>query len=265
MPKSRTKARPKRILFRFFAVERSFRSEVLGISLMLLLISASAVVAQPEDGPAKGGPPKPAWRWTVDERLARRLDPEAMKARAEERAAEIKAFEKRFPAPPQNFFGAEAKNKQNVDTIRGEKHPELFLTIELFDHLLDMGFPFNGTGQQESRGLVEERAVALGFGRDLWSRLGRAVNPFLKMQRREEQFAQNGTLPSRSAGGSTMSPEALRWCQARARAIAAAETEFGKEPFLRLLYSGVTPGFSITYAVSQGTADRLRYLEGGCQ
>jgi hypothetical protein len=164
-----------------------------------------------------------------------------MKARAEARAARLKELEKHFPAPADDLFAGELKNQQNVDTIEGETNPELFLTFELFDQLLEMGFPPNGMNQQESRRLIEERAVVLGFGQDLWDRLERAAAPFLKLQRREEQLARNGLLPSRPAEGTKMSPEALHWCRERARAIAAAKAEFGEEPFLRLLYTGVHP------------------------
>jgi hypothetical protein len=188
-----------------------------------------------------------------------------MKARAQERAAKLNGFEKHFPALAQAPSAGEVKNQQNVDTIRGDQNPELFMIFELFDHLLGMGFPPSGVGQQESRRLIEERAVVLGFGRDLWDRLDQAAAPFLKLQRRDEQLARNGSLPSRSADGTKMSPEAIHRCRERARAIAAAEAEFDKEPFLRLLYSGVTPGFSITYVFNPGDADRLRYVEGGCQ
>jgi len=238
---------------------------VLGVAWILLLIPAFAAAAQSADGPTKSNPPKPAWRWSVDERLAKRFDTESMKARAEERAARLKELEKHFPAPADDLFAGELKNQQNVDTIRGETNPELFMTIELFDQLLEMGFPPKGMDKQESRRLIEERAVVLGFGQDLWDRLERAAAPFLKLQRREEQLARNGLLPARPADSTKMSPEALHWCRERARAIAAAEAEFGEEPFLRLLYAGVAPGFSITYAVDPGKADRLRYVEGGCQ
>ena len=242
--------------------ERSFRWEVLGV--LLLLIPALASSAQPVAGPVQGSP-KPAWKWSVDERLAQRFDPESMKARARERAAELEDFETHFAAPAQGPFAGEVKNKQDVDTIRGEKNPELFMIFELLDHLLSMGFPPGGMDQQESRRLIEERAAALGFGQDLWDRLDQAAAPFLKLQRREEQLARNGSLPSRSADGTKMSSEALHWCRARAKAIAAAKAEFGEEPFLRLLYSGVTPGFSITYFFNLRDADRLRYVEGGCK
>ncbi|MFL6232499.1 MAG: hypothetical protein ACJ76N_05140 [Thermoanaerobaculia bacterium] len=239
--------------------------EVLGVTLTLLLIPALAAGAQPGKGSAKGDAHKPAWRWSVDERLAKRFDPESMKARAEARAAKLKDFEKRFPAPANDLFAGELKNQQNVDTIEGETNPELFLTFELFDQLLVMGFPPHSMNQKESRRLIEERAVALGFGQDLWDRLERAAAPFLKLQRREEQLARNGLLPPRSEDGTKMSPEALHWCRERARAIAAAKVEFGEEPFLRLLYAGVTPGFGVTYVLDPRAADRLRYLEGGCQ
>ena len=238
----------------------------IGATLMLFLIPALSAAAQPAGSPIKSSLSKPAWEWSVDERLAERFDRELRKARAEARAAKIKDFQKRFPAPADDLF--EVKNQQNVDMIEGEKNPELFMTFELFDQLLEMGFPPHGMNQQESRRLIEERAAALGFGQDLWDRLERAAAPFLKLQRREEELARKGLLPSRPADSAKMSPEDLHWCRERARAIAAAKAEFGEEPFLRLLYAGVTPGFSITYAthtVNLGDADRLRYVEGGCQ
>jgi hypothetical protein len=268
MPKSRAKAvqeLPERMLFRFLPTERSMCCKVFSAALILLLIPAFAAAAQSAEGSTKGSPLKPAWSWSVDERLAKRFDPESMKARAEEQAARLKDFEKHFPALAQDQLAGELKNQQNVDTIRGETHPELFLTLELFDQLLEMGFPSHGIGQQESRRLIEERAVALGFGQDLWDRLERAAAPFLKLQRREELLARNGSLPSRPADGTKMSSKALHWCRERARAIAAAKAEFGEEPFLRLLYAGVAPGFSVTHVVNPGDADRLRYVEGGCQ
>jgi hypothetical protein len=267
MPKPRIKAVqdfPERIIpFRALSTELSIHWQMLGLSLILLLISALPAAAQPGGDSAKGNPPKPAWRWSVDERLAKRFDPESRKARAEEQAAKLKDFQKRFPVPADDLFAV--KNQQNVDTIEGETNPELFMTFELFDQLLEMGFPPRGMNQQESRRLIEERAVVLGFGQDLWDRLERAAAPYLKLQRREEQLARNGLLPERPADGAKMSPEALLWCRERARAIAAAKAEFGEEPFLRLLYAGVTPGFGITYVFDLGRADLLRYVEGGCQ
>ena len=112
---------------RILTEERSFRWEVLGV--LLLLIPALAAAAQPVAGPVEAGS-KPAWRWSVDERLARRFDPESMKARAEKRAAELEDFEKRFPAPSQDLFATGTRNEQRVATIQGNKNPELFLTIE---------------------------------------------------------------------------------------------------------------------------------------
>jgi len=268
VPKSWAKAvqeRPERTFFRFLPTECSIRCEVLGVALMLLIIPAFAAAAQPADGPTKGNSPKPAWKWSVDERLSRRFDPKYRKARAEARAAKLNEIKKRFPALTDDLSAGELKGQQNLDTIEGETNPELFLTYELFDQILVMGFPPNGMNQQESRRLIEERAVALGFGQDLWDRLERAAAPFLKLQRREEQLARNGLLPSRSKDGTKMSPEALLWCRERARAIAAAKVEFGEEPFLRLLYAGVTPGFGLTYVFDPGDADRRRYVEGGCQ
>ena len=47
--------------------------------------------------------------------------------------------------------------------------------------------------------------------------------------------------------------------------MAAAKAELGEEPFLALLYGAVAPTFSRTYVVSEGLADQLRFVEGGCR
>ncbi len=189
---------------RILIEERSFRWEVLGV--LLLLIPALAAAAQPVAGPVEAGS-KPAWRWSVDERLARRFDPESMKARATERAAKLEDFETDSPAPEQDLFCHPKPRTSEKRSLFGAiRTRSSSVTIELFDHLLDIEFSSGGTEQQESRRLIEERAVVLGFGRDLWDRLERAAAPFLKLQRREEQLPRSGSLPSRSADGSDDEP-----------------------------------------------------------
>lgn len=237
------------------------RNPFLLASAALFLLSGGAVNA--ENGKSSDLR-KPAWEWTVDERLAKRLDPNAREARAAKQAAKDRAFLSRFPeATDLPGIKAGGAPLQVTESIEGDETPELFLPFELFDHLLDMGLT-SGAGL-ESRTIIENRAVALGFGRDLWERLERAAAPYLELQRQEERRARAQPSPSRPVNSPKIDDAAIHLCRSRAQALAAAKTEFGEEPFLRLLYLGVTPGLSKGNIVKNGTADRLRFLEGGCR
>lgn len=223
----------------------------------------AGATAQP---PVKNDKPgKPAWRWTLEERLAMRFDPEAIKARAAKRVAEREAMLLRMPPQSEDdLFSTPEPRIADRDTIEGWKTPELFLPTELFDHLLDMGFPPAGTFQEEGRQVIETRAVALGFGHDLWIRLERAAAPYLKLQAEHRRLA----IARASTPSVKERPEndlSLPLCRARADAFAAAKAELGEESFLRLLYLGVTPSFSTSYSVEEGLAEKMLYVERGCR
>jgi hypothetical protein len=244
---------------------------VSGLSLTLWLFNG--VTPAKADERAKGGETrKPAWQWTVDERLAQRFDPEAMKARASQRLAEEQAYLKRFP---QERAAISEEEGPPIDRVDGDKNPELFLPFELFDILIDTGFPREGEDHREPQIYLEERAAALGFGRDLWTRLGRVAGTLVRLRNEaDEQQRMKSQFPGSRAEAQTvnssgMANEGVKLCRARAKAIAAAKAEFGEEAFLRLLYIGVTPGISRTGIIKDGNvADhrrRLNYIEGGCR
>ncbi|MFY9820005.1 MAG: hypothetical protein WAM82_01400 [Thermoanaerobaculia bacterium] len=208
---------------------------------------------------------KPAWDWTVDERLVTRFSPQAMAARAAQHAAEERAFLSRFPEAADDYPETKGTGspQQVTDSIDGDKTPELFLPFELFDHLLNMGL--TSGANLESRTIIEQRAVALGFGRDLWKRLAIATAPYLELQREDERRAKAQLTHSLPVEGFAMDNDAIHYCRVRAQALAAAKAEFGTTPFLRLLYLGVTPGHSRSYIVKDGLAAHLRFIEGGCR
>jgi len=203
---------------------------------------------------------KSAWQWSLEDRLAARFDPEAMKFRATKHAAEQKAIFDKFPAIRTGGLGTMSPG---TDTIEGTKSPQLFLPTELFSILLNDGFPPNGIRQDESRRNIEERATALGFGHDFWARLERVAAPILKLERERELTLgdRRGVNQERLGIGS----QSIVFCRARAQALEAAKSEFGAEPFSRLLYEVVAPTTSITYVLKDGLADDMRYLEGGCR
>lgn len=246
-----------------------------GLPMLLLLTGAAAYAARegdpaiqtiPQSKPrasetraAEPPPGKAAWRWTTEERIARRFDPKAMKARVAEVRAEQHARQKLFPKIDDELFVAGDEGSRSVmDTLDGSKHPELFFPNELFSHLLNDAFPPDREYQSESRLPLKERAAALGFGRDLWPRLEKAAAPLLKL---EAERARRRVEP----GGED---EAIRLCRVRAQALAAAKSEFGEEAFLRLLYEAVAPGMArevIGRGLVVEDVDRMRYIAGGCQ
>ena len=221
------------------------------------------VRAQPPESANAPKSGKPAWQWSLDERLAARFDPTAMKARQARRLAEQKSDEaaRRALGIPEDplFDGFEP----STYSVEGKDDPELFLPSELFRHLLATCFP--PEGNSSSRRRIEQRAAALGFGSDLWSRLGKVAEPLLAYDRERHKLAMD-TLRS---GAEVLEPEDryLR-CYLQADALSAAKMEFGEEAFFRLLYETVAPSLSISDSPNQSAAELakdLRYLEEGCR
>ncbi len=213
--------------------------------------------------PEAGSKPeaKPAWRWTLEERLAARFDPEAMTARETEHQAEQERIRERFGDPLEEELKKMKGPPATTEHLDGSTTPELFLPSELFAMLLSRGFSQGENWDiRKSRGPIEERAAALGFGRDLWVRLEKAAAPYLQLLRK------TGPLKGDRVG---YSKRDIRLCQLRARALEAAKAEFGGESFLRLLYEAVAPNARPTYILDgpdyRKHAEELRFIEEGCR
>lgn len=196
---------------------------------------------------------KAAWRWSVDERIAARLDPARAEAR---RAANEAQREKR-----RRLFGIEGSEGQ--PSIDGRTEPELLMPTELFSALISEAFPEGGRLPGEMKEHIEEGAVVLGFGSDLWPRLERAAAPYLRLRKERHGRAMAALEPPDNPAEDKA--QQLRVCRARAEALARAEAEFGEDLFLRLLYEVVAPPMSFGYSPETSTAGHLRFVEGGCR
>src|SRR5207244_11207926 len=91
----------------------------------LLFLGITTHAASKDQAPAK-----PPWRWTLDERLAARVDPRAAAERVRSaRGARISASS-----------GTPSKENEmpadQIDFIGGREHPELFMPWELFDRMM---------------------------------------------------------------------------------------------------------------------------------
>jgi len=205
---------------------------------------------------------KPAWQWTLDERLEKRYDSKEIRSRAMAKAAEDAKIREMFKDMP---VGSGAGQDSKVDTIEGRTHPELFLPWELFDTLLGDAFPSGGLSPSESRRHLDAPAAALGFGRDFWMKLERVVAPYLALQREDERQALGPSRQGRQVKRSEHPTLGTSLCQARAEAMSAAKAEFGEERFLQFLYQAVAPNLALSYVPEERPANRLRFVEGGCR
>jgi hypothetical protein len=232
------------------------------VTALLLPVVGAAQGAEAE----KTAPPQPAWKWTLDERLAARFDPAAMAEREAEYQAEQDAVRKRHPELlAKRKSETPASPPRPTEMLDGSKTPELFLPGELFDVLLSQAFVSEqeSAGLQVSRSDFESWAAALGLGRDLWDRLEETAVPYLKLFQNEKRQGNNLRVIA-----TTGDEEELRICRARAQALEAAIAELGEEAFLRLLYEGVAPYIrqaSLSPSDYQRKADELRFQEGGCR
>lgn len=111
--------------------------------VLSLILPALAVATQASEPPGKQAAgeknAKPAWEWTVEERLATRFDPIQMRQRVEANAAP----EALRHLPP------------NHDYLVGFDHPELFLPVEVFQMFTERAFSMDRVSREITRGAYE--------------------------------------------------------------------------------------------------------------
>ena len=231
-----------------------------GVALVALLLAGNAEAQAGHDGKSQ----KPAWKWSLDERIDQRFDSHFRKARAEQ-AAEASKRRNSFDQFQDPFFDTAKSGRSDIYSIDGQQTPELLLPFELFNSLLGSCCSPGGEGMASPRRRIEEGATALGFGSDFWDRLEKAAAPLLSLEREDFRRAMADRSGSKPEIELKMASQEIRLCRARANALAAAKAEFGEEPFLRLLYEVIAPSMSIDYIDKEGLPNHLRYIQGGCK
>jgi len=153
--------------------------------------------------------------------------------------------------------------------VSGERHPELFLPIELFTSLLN-GIEGDEAFRKSYRASCRNRIVELGLDEaQFWADLERVSSEYIALF--ERYRAVTASLPS--AGPQTrqaLAQEAEdlqpRLCETRFGALLKARRHFGVDAFHRILYSVVAPNLTITEVTpSAATAEHLRFLSRGCR
>lgn len=202
---------------------------------------------------------KPAWEWTVEERIAARTNPELARERARDGA-------RRNPA---STAAVEGKRRAPVvDNFNGKTHPELFLPHQVFDQLVKLAFTGDARASEIVQSGFASRVREHGLPNDFWERLRvisavyvadeNALTDALARVRRE-----SGARRQRAE--QTLAITRDQVCRSRADALAEARRVFGRERFDRFLYEAVAPGMFSTAFKTLPKAELLRKTEEGCR
>lgn len=200
------------------------------------MIQILAIFLLLSDGPIE----KPAWEWTLEERIAERTDPAKIRERvaaAGQRALEYDQQE-----------GTKRVRSVPADHIDGDRDPALFLDFEVFDRLMRVGFARDVRVRDSYREGYAPHLRRLELPDDFWERLDAATADY------------RGLVPE--PGQPYGDP--LQICAARIDALARTRQVFGSVRFDRFLYEGLVPEMSMTTTTAI-PAYSLRYLAGGCR
>jgi len=226
---------------------------LLLLGAMLLL--ATRVAADPQI------PRKKAWEWTFEERVAMRLDPDRIRARAA--ALEGESAFKDGSVPPERLIVGPVEF-----TIDGHRNPELFLPWELFRRL--SGHVHEHELLPDDRQRFGKAIRDAGWDEDaFWKTLAGATAQHHRVHKeRIELEGRARTAPPVERRELEARIETLNYlgCAMRADAFAIVQEKLGAERLNRFLYEHVAPSISIGSRIPDGTeAWRLRWIAGGCR
>jgi hypothetical protein len=224
-----------------------------------IILSLSTVVAHaatdsrnlpPE---CSGWPEKPAWEWTLDERIRHRLDADCRRARRELAAQDRKQ---------RGYFRTSG---DPADFVYGSDTPELFLPSELYAMLISNVYTREGRSSETLRSEYERRASSLGLPEAFWKLVEQAAGDYLSSLRAERRLAAdlNGAgTNERLAILAEIADIQKPQCVERIDALERTRRAFPPGSFDRFLYVAVAPGIgSSAQLVATGS---LRWREEGC-
>src|SRR6185436_16391287 len=191
---------------------------------------------EPRQDPRQRVTVKPAWEWSLEDRIAKRIDPAAT-------------------AGPIQFI------------VEGRRNPELLMPFELFGSVLGGIDP---RFSDEVRTQYREAVTSFGWKEEtFWRVLESAASELLRTQ--TESLGLQSRLstlspPDRRAMEMKIEELDYKQCRLRAEALRKVRTLLGRETFDHFLYAAVAPQISISSQFPIGDeAGRLRFIEGGCR
>jgi hypothetical protein len=228
--------------------------------LVLLLCPVTFAQATSSESTAVT-PRKPAWEWTLDERIARRIDPVLIRERA---LASEKNLVERGGFKPEEVIPVRF-------TVEGWRDPELFMPSELFNSIL-AGVWVEQEIARDTRKQYRQQILNAGWNESLFWQIveeasaeyWKTTNERLALQRAAS--TQPITLAERRALSIKAESLNVPGCRLRLDALWTVRQKLGAEKFDRFLYEAIAPKISISSNLPFGNEEwRLRYIEGGCR
>jgi hypothetical protein len=224
---------------------------VLILSALVARVAAETRNLPPE---CSGWPEKPAWEWTLEERIRHRLDLDCMRARREIAAQDRK---------DRGFYRTSG---DPADFVYGSDTPELFLPSELYATLISNAFAGGGQFSDSMRSKYGRRSSGLALPDAFWRIVEEAAGEYLSGLRAERRLAaglnEAGTN-ARLAVLAEISDVQKPQCVDRVEALERTRRAVPPGSFDQFLYVAVAPG--VGSSAQLANPELLRWREGGCR
>lgn len=191
---------------------------------------------------------RPAWQWTVEERIAARCSPEAARARV------------RGTDPGVAAMSVVGMHRAHADVISGKTHPELFLPTELFEDVVRGAFLQDGW-----REVYASDMAKAGLPRDFVASLERISSTYVPLLREQEQIRSHRSQlgpAERAVAIARLAKLDIEICRTRHTTLLAARARFGIA-LDRFLYGPVARSRTM-YFDELSDAVALTTREKGC-
>lgn len=191
---------------------------------------------------------KKAWDIPDEERIARRVDLQSIRARA-----------------PKEKAGEYALLGRSV--IDGKRNPELFLPWELYRDAILTYFAMPEDWRARHRALADDELRVITDPIVFWETFEKASEPYILLLRREQMLVDrlNAAPPSeRRAMIQQIESEAAPQCAARASGLAAVEKAIGRETLYQFFYEIVAVTHTSTSTGAE-QPEQLRFVSRGCR
>jgi hypothetical protein len=189
---------------------------------------------------AQNFPDKPPWDWSVQERIAKRTDPEMRAARRMRDLSSVRVV------------------AAGWSPINGAYEPELFLPFELLSRLMRAADPRDPLFVS-SRAMYRQDIVAAGWDYDeFWRDLESFGTTYLDV------WYRAGESQRTSLGHADLTVFEAQICAARTVVLARARQKYGAA-FDRFLYTAVARTVFAWYDDKQDTAQILSEREKPCE
>lgn len=228
-------------------------------SLFVLLAVATTLApgrtgASPLPAECADWPQKPAWEWTLDERIRHRLDQRCLRARRELAAEDRK---------DRGYFRTSG---DPTDFVYGSDTPELFLPSQLYNWLIRAVFVADERFADFQRSRYERLAFGLGLPESFWPVVEDAAGDHLSQLRAEQALADGlgkAGADERAAILADIADVQKGQCLERVEALERTRRALPTGLFDRFLYVAVPNGIGSS-SKSPVTPEMLRWRERGC-